>query len=321
LWPPGPGEEETHAAARGKEGIMESKGIIERLRRTALLTLALAGCGATHAASLAIFEERIINPAAGFPGCNAGVCAEGQNPFAPGAVQFNQQWNTGSDVFFMDGAAQTTGSILTGPPGASARMRTNISGGADATVYYEFEFTCPGSVDSCAVALGIGVPVHVIGFGSVDVRPDPAADDGSSLLGEAILDISQGGVPILSGSVIAECLYLRGECDTSSVPHSFAFTSSATFEAVPLQTYTVAITTLANVLPNANQSGSRGAGEVIATVDPVFYIDPEFRINGVLATDLFRLEFSPNVSQVPLPTTALLFATAMAALGWRRRKR
>ncbi len=300
---------------------MKNRGTFELLRGTALLVLVLAGCSTAHAASLAIFQERVINAAPGFPGCSAGVCAQGQDPFAPGAVQFNQQWNTGNGTFFMDGEAHTTGSILTGPPGASARMRTNISGGADASVYYELQLTCP-IVNSCGVALGVGVPVHVVGFGSVDVRPDPAADDGAYLGGEAMLDITQAGLPILSGSVIAECLYLRGECDTSSVPHSFAFTSTTTFDGFPLQTIGVTIATLANVLPNANRSGSRGAGEVIATVDPVFYIDPEFRIDGVLATDLFRLEFSPNIEVVPLPATGLLFPTAMvAAASWRRKRR
>lgn len=301
---------------------MENKGSIDLLRRAALLALALAGCGAAQAAGIAIYEERIINAADGFPGCSAGVCAQGHNPFASETVQFNQQWSTGSDVFFMDGEATTGGSsVLTGPPRALARMRTNISGGAMAQVYYELQFTCPGSVDSCAVALGIGVPVHVVAFGSVDVRPDPTAGDGAYLLGEALLDITQGGQPTLSGSVIAECTYLHGACDTGSVPHSFTLNGTS-FDAFYLQTTTVSMLTLANVLPNANAvSGSRGVGEVIATVDPVFYIDPEFRINGVLATDLLRLEFSANVSQVPLPTTGLLFPTAMAAaLGWRRRR-
>jgi hypothetical protein len=297
---------------------MENRSTIGRLCRTALLTLAVVGCGVARASGIAFYDSRIINAAAGFPGCGAGVCAESPDVFAPGAVQFNQQWNTGTDIYFMDGAAYTTGSMLTGPPSASARMRTNISGGADANLYYEFQLTCAEGMN-CLFIID-PVPIHVVAFGSVDVRPDPTADDGAGLLGSAVLNITQAGQPALSGSVIAECLYRRGECDTSSVPHSFTL-SGTIFDVLVFQTTSVSMSAFANVLPPLNGPG-RGAGEVIATVDPVFYIDPEFRINGVLATDLLRLEFSPNVSQVPLPTTALLFPTAMAAaLGWRRRKR
>jgi hypothetical protein len=44
-------------------------------------------------------------------------------------------------------------------------------------------------------------------------------------------------------------------------------------------------------------------------------------IDGVPATDFFRLEYSPNLAPVPLPATALLFPTGFAtALAWRRRR-
>jgi hypothetical protein len=318
LWPPGPGEEETPAAARGKEGIMENKVAMERLRRAALLALALAGYGVSHAAGIAIFTERVINPAPGFPGCSAGVCVEGPNPLAPETVQFNQQWSTAGGTFFMDGEAQTTGSSLTGAPTASARMRTNISGGADASIFYQVQLTCAPGVNCLIDAGSLAVPIRVVGHGSVEVRPDPTADNGAYLQGNVFLDISVSGISVLSGSVVAVCLYLGGVCNTGSVPLSF--TVETMMSLIPLQTTSVNMYALANVLPPLNSPG-RGGGEVIAMVDPIFYIDPEFRINGVLATDLLQLEFSPNLEAVPLPTTALLFPTALAAaLGWRRRR-
>ncbi|MCC7257981.1 MAG: hypothetical protein IT486_06385 [Gammaproteobacteria bacterium] len=60
----------------------------------------------------------------------------------------------------------------------------------------------------------------------------------------------------------------------------------------------------------------------MASVDPVLAIDPTFQIDGVPANQIFRLEYSPNLAPVPLPTTALPFPTGFAAaLAWRRRKR
>jgi hypothetical protein len=233
-----------------------------------------------------------------------------------GNVPFNQQWNTGTTGrAFIDGEASTLGDDRTIT--ATARMRTDFGGYAEAMIVYYVAL-----VRVVDINYVVTVPVHGGGFGSVQLVPDAAGD--GELFGEAFLDIQgpQGhGTPAtLPALVDPRGFASNGVLYSDGSPSSFTLDYTFDMESDPDSLTTVTMLATASVI---RSSGGRAAGEVIATVDPYFYIDPEFMIDGVPATDLFRLDYSANLpaAPVPLPSTALLFPPAMAAaLGWRRRK-
>jgi hypothetical protein len=235
-----------------------------------------------------------------------------------GGVPFNQQWDTGNGSAFIDGEASTRGDNQTIT--ATARMRTDFGGYAETTISYQLMLVPIVPINYT----GSTVPVHAGGFGSVQIVPDAAASDFSELAGEASLDIrgvSGRGTPAtLPALVFTRSDCFRGNCTSDGRPTSFALDYTFDMGIVPNSNSVTTVTMFAtaDVVP---RFPGRAAGDVIATVDPRFYIDPDFMINGVPATDLFRLDFSPNLPAVPLPATALLFPTALAALGWSRRKR